>query len=212
MIVQRVILNILMLFFQHSYLLSYLGGIAGEEPLLFLVFISSLSSQTTIPIWIMILFGIAGILTFDSALFLFSRTDLASYIFHRARFIKKYAALPQIIGNLEGKYHLLTMMFSKFIFSVRIPLVAYLSRRGMKYKKFIFYDIISVTAWGVIMIPLAWLAGRGFSKGLGIAEDAIIAVSIALMFVAIVYLLNRLIMDEILIKRGLVKNKFGKRE
>ena len=206
---QEVIFEIMWMFFQNPYPISYLGGIAGEEVLLFMAF---LASHFSVPMAAMLFFGILGILTFDSAMFFFSRSELAQNLKEKFPIVRKYAKVPLLIEKFWEKYTFLTLAFSKFIFSVRIPLVAFLSRRGMDYKKFIIYDIGAVGLWAVVMVPLAYLAGKGFSYGLDIARNFFSVIGVAIMFIVIVYLLNRVIIDEILVHAKLIKNKFWKRK
>jgi membrane protein DedA with SNARE-associated domain len=76
----------------------------------------------------------------------------------------------------------------------------YLSNTKMKYKSFIIRDILAVGVWAVIMIPLVMLAGRGFVGGMQAAENLGRIIGIAILFIAVLYLINRVIFDELLMK------------
>lgn len=225
---QDVIIETIRLFYAHHFFIAFAGGFLAEELLLFLAF---LSVHMDIPMAEVIIFGFLGILTFDSALFLFSRSKIAEKVKDKIGFLRGVVKVPDFVYRFYQKHSLLTLMFSKFIFSVRIPLITYISHMGnsgnytanspkfsngqflktsnitnkivhkkISYKKFLVDDVIAVGFWAIIMIPLAMLAGKGFAGGMHIAQNFERIAGIGILFIIVLYLINKLILDELLIK------------
>jgi membrane protein DedA with SNARE-associated domain len=199
---QKVLFEVMWVFFQYPHALSYIGGFVAEEALLFLTF---LGAQFKISLWTMFFSGIAGILTFDSILFFISRIKLVYKIKEKLGFFKSSVFLYAVAKEFSSKYMFATLVFSKLFISMRIPLVISLSHKKISYKKFLAYDSLALCMWGAVMMPLAYLAGKGFSIGLEIAENFIAVVSIGFILLALLYIINRLVIDEIIIRRILKK-------
>jgi membrane protein DedA with SNARE-associated domain len=194
---QDVLIEVIRLFYAHYFIIAFAGGLLGEEVLLFLAF---LSVHMKLSIWVVLPFGFLGILAFDSIWFALNRTRFAGWIKEKIPWLSGGVIVERIIDRFGGKYRITTMILSKFIFSVRIPLIMYLSNTKMKYKSFIIRDILAVGVWAVIMIPLVMLAGRGFVGGMQAAENLGRIIGIAILFIAVLYLINRVIFDELLMK------------
>lgn len=194
---REVILEVIRLFYAHPFFVAFAGGFLGEEVLLFLVFLSVHMRISMVEI---VIFGFLGILAFDSILFLFSRSAIIGKIKNKAKFLRRIVKAPNFVYRFYKKHSLLTLMFSKFVYTIRIPVIAYVSHKKISYKKFLINDILAVGVWAIIMIPLAMLAGKGFAGGMHIAKNFERIVGIGVLFIAVLYLINRVIFDEILIK------------
>ncbi len=174
----------------HFYTISFISGLIGEETVLFLTF---LASHSMMHVKIMFVLAPLGIILIDIIYFSIGRTKLLKklrekLIFHR------YLRIPKFVVEFEHKRTFLTLAMTKFILSTRVATIIYLGAKGeLRYWKFIIYDIVAIEIWAAVMIPLAWLAGKGFTTGLHIVKDFSKFAGIALIFCLIVYLVNRII-------------------
>jgi membrane protein DedA with SNARE-associated domain len=186
-------------FAAHFYIASYLAGFLGEEVVLFLAF---LASQSMMHIRIIYILGPLGILTMDIVYFSLGKTGILRKLKEKISFLGRYTKMPARVVGFSEKHPLLTLTMTKFVYSMRIPMMIYHSARGMKYRKFIFFDFIALEVWAAVMIPLAWLAGRGLSRGLDIVKDFSKIVGIALIFIIVLYLINLAITHYIAKRKG----------
>jgi membrane protein DedA with SNARE-associated domain len=186
--IEGIVINLI----AHFYIVSFISGLIGEEAVLFLTF---LASHSMMHVKIMFVLAPLGILLIDIIYFSIGRTKLfrklrEKLIFHR------YLRIPKFVVEFEHKRTFLTLVLTKFILSTRVATIIYLGAKGeLRYWKYIIYDIIAIEIWAAVMIPLAWLAGRGFTTGLHIVKDFSKFAGIAIIFCLIIYLLNRLIED-----------------
>jgi len=61
----------------------------------------------------------------------------------------------------------------------------------MAWSKFLIYNTLSLIIWSILMVPLAWLAGRGFSTLLHVATRLEKIVALAILFVLIIIFIER---------------------
>jgi membrane protein DedA with SNARE-associated domain len=174
------------LFVVHFYTASFVSGLFGEEAVLFLTF---LASHSLMHIKIMFLLAPLGILIMDTIYFSIGRTHLLHWLKRR---FKKLKISPTLV-SLDKRYHLPTLILTKFIFSTRIAFMVYLGAHRMKYLRFIAYDLVAVYIWAGVMIPLAWFAGRGITTGLYLVKDFSKFIGLALVFLVIVYVINKIL-------------------
>ncbi len=177
---------IVSIFGAHFYLASFISGLCGEEIVLFLTF---LASHSMMHVKILFVLAPLGILIMDMVYFSIGKTHLLNRI--KRKF--KKMRISQTLIKFDNRYHLPTLVLTKFIFSTRIAFMVYLGTKNMKYLRFIIYDFIAVYVWAAVMIPLAWFAGRGFTTGLYLVRDFSRFVGLAIVFLIVVFLINKIL-------------------
>ena len=186
----EIIEQIIRMFIAHFYLISFISGFFGEEAILFLTF---LASENTLHLQIILILAPLGLLFMDTLYFYLGRFKLSKKVSEELHTIgKAKGVLPWII-RFSGRHSLLALIITKFIYGTRIPLMVYYNTRGMKYKRFLIYDFVALELWAVIMIPLAWLAGRGLTLGLHLIKDFSKIAGTAILFIIAWYIANKII-------------------
>lgn len=175
--------------FEHFYTVSFLSGFFGEEAVLFLTFLASQSMERG---EIIFLLAPLGILCVDLIYFTIGRLGWAKKSDGKA--IIKQKKNPSWVSKLAEKSTFLTLAVTKFVFGTRVAFMIYLgAKKQLSYKRMILYELIAAYIWAAVMVPLAWLAGQGFTKGLDIVKDFSTIVGISLLFVAAVYIIDKLL-------------------
>ena len=185
---------ILQLFAHHHITVAFIAGLLMEEVVLLLSFFSAHSS---IPLVLIIAVSPLGILITDSLFFFIGKTGIIQHIRKEITFLNDYTKIPPLIAKFQSKHPLLTLIGTKFVVGTRIPMTLYFSIKGMKYRRYVLYDLIAVYAWAVVIVPLGWLAGLGFTRGLHIAKDFSTIAGIAILFCFAWYLASRMIKHKI---------------
>jgi membrane protein DedA with SNARE-associated domain len=185
---------IVSIFTTHFYTASFLSGLIGEDVVLFLTF---MASHSLMHVRIVFLLAPLGLIIMDTIYFSMGRIGVRK-ISEKWAFLKRYAKIPHVVVKFEKKRPLLALIFTKFVFSTRIPLMMYVGARGMKYRTFVAYDLIALYVWAAVMIPLAWLAGRGFTAGLNLVKNFSAFLGLAVVFCIVVYAANRIVRSYII--------------
>ena len=151
----------IVVFAGHKYLLAFLGALLiGEEAVFFL---SLLVGNGKFPLFPLILFGFCGLIAADLIWFGIGKYPKVKKWRKRVLNIRGYKELRMFGKYLDSKHELLSFFLSKFVYGIRFVKLISASAKGMKLKKFIMLDAISILLWMIIMIPLGITAGRGFA-------------------------------------------------
>ncbi|MEK6859659.1 MAG: hypothetical protein AABX54_02480 [Nanoarchaeota archaeon] len=173
---------------QHNpYLITFLVALISEE---LLVFLAILSGRGMISFWIVYFIGTLAVIIFDSSIFLIGKSKFGKYIENKF-FPEKQ--MDEKIKFVNKKSSMIYLMITKFVWGTRVPSIFYYSVRGMKYKRFLVYDIISLLVWSSIMLSAGWLAGKGFDKLLTLLKGSEKLFAILFLTALIVYVLYWLI-------------------
>ena len=168
MIIEEVLRNVLEILINHNYILSFAAGLITEELVLFLAI---LSGKGGIPFWAVFFFGLLGALCIDTLYFIIARTKFITYL-RKIKFVSKsFRKMPKFVRNFGDKNNLGNLIISKFIYGTRMISIMAISIKGIKFGKFFAYDLIALIIWGVILLPLGWLAGRGITLFLHVAKN-----------------------------------------
>ena len=168
------------------HLLLIAGSIyPGEEAI---IFFSILAGQDIISIWEVIIVGALGILLVDHILFWLGKSKYFSKIHQWTTFKKGSRVFNKFLHKMHHEQPFLVLFLTKFIFGLRHISVLSISAKGMKLRKFFIYDVLAFALWAVIIIPLAWLAGRGFTLGLKIVARVEKLVLLAVIVIILLYL------------------------
>ncbi|MEK6895978.1 MAG: VTT domain-containing protein [Nanoarchaeota archaeon] len=183
-------------FAPYKILLLILGSIyPGEEAI---ILFSVLAGQGLISLPDVVVIGALGILLVDNLIFWLAKSRMSTRIKRWRIFSKKSQRLSIIMHKLHKESPFLMLFITKFVYGMRHISVFYLSLKGMTWKRFFLYDVGAFALWGIIMIPLAWLAARGFTVGLHIATRIerilLIGVLVALVFYLLEWVIRNWIM------------------
>jgi len=183
---------------QYPILASLLIGIfTGEEVILILAF---LSSQGVLPLWIVFVFVPIGTFITDIFFFFIGKTKLINKIKDWKHFSKGYSKTDKFVGKLTKEKHILALFYTKFIYGTRIVTLIFLGLRGTKYSQFFKYNIIITILWAMIVIPLGYLAGKGYIIILNIFRSVELGLLFLLIFIILFFLIKKWISTKLVKK------------
>lgn len=162
----------------------------GEDVL---VFLAILSGKGMIPVWIIIVFGVIGIILGDIFYFSLGKTWFVRGLEKKLDRSRKLRVLYSVIHYYAEKNRLLTMIVSKYVYGIRLLVIFYMSARGMNLRKFLPYNLLATSIWAMIMLPAGWLVGRGISWVFNAANDIKKIITIAVIIFLAYYIIERLV-------------------
>jgi len=171
-----------------QYLIIFLGaGFGGEVAVITLGF---LSAQGVFPLVTFFLVSFIGTLSTDMIWFFLGRTKMIGKMLTHRYANKTVLIITEAISKVSGGSHLLAMIFAKFLIGTRVVLIMYVAKTGISVKKFIYYDVISVIAWLLVVIPIGYVGGLGFSYLAKVFENIYAGIGFFLIFVFGIVLLQ----------------------
>ena len=148
----------------YGYLAVFIGTVVWGETIMIAAGFLTSFEEINLSLYLVILFGILGTLIADSFWYLVGHSGKKG-----SKFLERYEKFalvkPKVIQKI--KYHFnkhsgKTIFFSKFIYGTRIIILIMAGALGMKYKKFLFYNAISIIFWTIGMSVLGYYLGEGF--------------------------------------------------
>ena len=184
----------LLMFFNHPYLVPFICGFIAEEVLIVTTIISG---EGTIPFYSILLFGFLGIVTSDIFWFLFIKIKPLMIFSKKIGKEREKIAAKTKLKNFPPPINLKSYVFTKFTFGLRTWGIFYCSVHKMPLKKFIIHTSIATAIWMIVMISLAKLVGKALFTYFNLTND-IGGIIILIFAILIVWVfISKLIMSKL---------------
>lgn len=167
-------------------LLFFFGSIFLGRP--FTVTFAILSSQGYFSFWLVLLLAYLGQLTSDVGWFYLARTKFVNKIALRKSKIL-YRTLKQVTDRKIFKSDFFVLLAAKFLYGTETLTIFYLSRKGIKPKKFWAINIPAAAIWSFSLVGIAWLTGKGFTRLTNFFDDFRLALTILVIFLVLVFII-----------------------
>ncbi len=187
-----------------DYDLYFALCLLGQE---FILLLSFLSGQGLIPFWFIFVSSIVAVFIMDSLFFSFGKFPLIRGFFEKFHINFKRASV--FLSEATGKSIFFTLFSAKFIYGTRFALIVYFGSKKMSYWYFLKRDLPATALWSVIMVPLAYLAGKGVLSSLGVVKNIQIIIALGIIFMIIMMFVGHKLASYIL-KKSPAAKKFGK--
>lgn len=161
--------------------LGVVAAIFGGIESVFLL--SFLAGHGIAPFWQALIVSFSGCLIAEIIVFFIARSIIAERV-RKLKFIRRaYKHATKAIENLTGKNIFIQLLTAKFAYGVGSSLVVKLSRTGIKFWKFIKYDMLALAISTTAISIIGWTAGKGISHFTDIYESMKISIIIIIVLV-----------------------------
>ncbi len=183
------------LFLAHSYLASFVAGALSEDILLLLAIASGGSNINFLTLCI---FGFVGAIIHDTLIYVVAK--FRPFKKWMIKLEKKEGSKPLVlfIEKVGRGDYLIPLVISKFIYGTRIALIFYSAHKEKSFWRYFFANTFFVFIWFIIMMPLGWLAGRGFTQILGAVHTVEKVVGFMVLFILLAIIFNSLFKNTLL--------------
>lgn len=187
MILPEIIINF---FLNNTFLFSPIAGFLSEDIFLFLiVFVSANGINFSKLIFIGFL-GLIGMIFHDIILYNLTNLNIINKLSHKFNLSKN--SLISFVNKFGKGHYFIPLVFSKFIYGVRTAVVIFVSRKEKKFKSFLFFNSFANLIWILIMLPIGWFTGRGFSFLFETAQSIERVFAIGFVIILIIYIVSKL--------------------
>jgi len=164
-----------------QYLIIFVvAGFGGELAIITLGF---LSAQGVFPLTSFVLFAFLGTLVADTMWFSMGKTVLVNKILSHKYTNSTVIVISEAINKVSGGNHLLAMIFAKFLVGTRTVLIMYVAKTGISLNKFTLYNGISILVWLVVVVPIGYVSGLGFTYLSQIFENIYAGIGFVLLII-----------------------------
>lgn len=175
----------------------------GDGALIFLV-VLCVNFNTSL----IVLFFAAFVGTFigDSVWFFIGR-KISKNIKKYKKIEKGFETIAELIERLFKKNYLLALVTVKFLYGTRVITIFYLSKKKMKYRKFLIYDSLSTIIWIFGMGFIGYLVGLGVGWLWHVVKSIQLAITFMLVIFALFYFIQKLINKELFVEEKKLERK-----
>jgi membrane protein DedA with SNARE-associated domain len=173
------------------FLTSFLAGLVAEEVVLFLAI---LAGKGSIPIMLVFLGGVLGSIVIDQIYYFLGRSRAVVWLEKRHSISKKAGFLPSFVKKFGERNLALEIFLTKFIYGIRSAAIIFLGAKKVPYRTFFISNVLAILGWAFIMIPAAYLSGRGIVLFLKVAKGLEKFFLIGLLLIVVYFLLVKVLL------------------
>ncbi|TSC77633.1 MAG: hypothetical protein G01um101424_256 [Parcubacteria group bacterium Gr01-1014_24] len=171
-----------------EYIIIFFGtGFGGEFALLPLGF---LAAQGVISILPLIVLSFLGTFFSDTLWFLLGRTAIVKNMISHRYANTTVSVINEAISRMSRGSHSTALIIAKFIVGTRVLLIMYVSTTNIRFQQFIRYDTVAIFLWILVVIPIGFLSGLGFTYFAEILENLYAAIGFILLVIIIIIMLE----------------------
>jgi membrane protein DedA with SNARE-associated domain len=164
------------------FIIFFVAGGLGE---IGLFIVSFLAAERIFSLAPLIIFAYLGVLSFDLLWFYIGQTKLTKNIISHRYAHKPVSLIVAAIDKISKGNRLTAIVFAKFLVGTRVVLIMYVSKNKIEVLKFIQYNTIATFLWMLIVAPIGFVAGLGFTYLSRVFDNIYAAIGFILLVLVI---------------------------
>lgn len=145
--------------FQYS-IIFFATALGGELALFALAFFAA---QGVFSLFPLIVFSFLGAFSPNILWFFLGRTATVGRIISHRYTNTTTSIIVQAITRVSRGNHLVAIIITKFIIGTPLILAMYVNKTAITFKKFLYYESVAIFLSLLIVIPIGFISGLGFT-------------------------------------------------
>lgn len=163
-----------------QYVLVFLGAAIGGD--FVLIGMAFLSAQGFLFLPIVFIFSFLGTFVSDIVLFLLARTALLHYIISHKYATRTTSMIVESLMRVGRRNHTLSLTIAKFLVATRAIIMMYADKTDISLKDFSVSNAIATLVWVIVVVPIGYFLGMGFTYFSEVLENVYAGIGIVLLF------------------------------
>jgi len=181
-----------------EYLIVFLGVVFGGELVLFIL--GFFIAQGFIPAWPVIVLGFFGTFVPNLLWFFLGKTAIADKLISHRFAHNTILTITEALHHISNRNRLTAIIIIKFLVGTPFVLIMYVNKIKLGFRRFVYYQSIAIFLSLLIVIPIGFLSGLGFTYFSKILKNLYAGLGFLLLIIVII------IMVQLWTKRELIKN------
>ncbi len=167
-----------------EYIIVFFGAVFGGEVGLFtLGFLTAQKIVSTVPV---IIFSFLGALAPNILWFIIGSTSTASRVVLHRYADTTTSVITDAVRKISRNNHFIALTLIKFLIGTSFLLMMYVSKTNIRFKKFILYESGAIFLSMLVIFPIGFLSGLGFTYVALLFNNLYIAVGFILLIIIII--------------------------
>ncbi len=167
-----------------KYGIIFFGAALGGE--IAMITLGFLAAQGVFSLYPLFIVSFMGTMSSDIVYFLLGRTKFASKLFSHRYTNTTINMITEAVRKVSRGSHFVALLLANFMIASRIILIIYVSKTDLKFSRFLYYETIALSLWLLVLIPIGFLSGLGFTYFSQILENIYAAIGFVLLILLIV--------------------------
>lgn len=180
-----------------EYVIIFFGAALGGEFSLFAL--GFLAGQNVLSVLPVIILGFAGALFPNIIWFFLGKTKTISKLVLSRYANTTTSMVTQAVDRMSKDNHFVALTIIKFIVGTPFILTMYVSKTNVGFKKFIYYESGAVILSLLVVLPISFVSGFGFTYLASIFDNFYMMIGFILLIGVIIIMI-----------KSWIKNKFTK--
>ena len=182
-----------------KYGIIFFGAAFGGE--LAMITLGFLAAQGLFSLYSLFVVSFFGTLSSDILYFTIGRTRYANKFFSHRYTHSTINMITEAVRRVSRGSHFVALLLANFMIASRIILIIYVSKTDLKFSRFVYYEAIALVLWLLVLIPIGFLSGVGFTYLSQILENIYAAVGL-ILFVLLIVIFAQLWVKRFFAKEG----------
>ena len=167
-----------------EYIIIFLGAAFGGE--VAMIALGFLAAQNVFSLPLLFVISFCGTLSSDILYFSIGRTKIAGRFFSHRYTSNTINMITEAVRRVSKGSHFVALLLANFMLGSRIILIMYVSKTDIKLGRFVYYEAVALVFWLLVLIPIGFLSGLGFTYISGILENIYVGIGYVLLIVILV--------------------------
>ncbi len=171
-----------------KYLIIFLGTAIGGELALFTI--GFFVAQGTLPVIPSIIFGFLGSFSPNILWFLLGKAKVISKIVSHPYTSTTISTITEAVTKISKGNHFIALIIAKFLIGTPLILVMYANKTGLRFKQFLYYETPAIILSMLVIIPIGFVAGLGFSYLADVFNNIYVSIGFILLVIFVVVMIQ----------------------
>ncbi len=167
-----------------QYFALFFGPLIGGE--FVIIAFAFLSAQGVVSLLILVILSFLAVFSADAVWFFLGRTAVAKRIISHRHASPTITVLFEAVRRASKGNHFVALVLAKLMPGTRILMILYASKSDLTFSKFAFYNATAIFLWLLIVIPIGFLSGIGFTYLAEIFKNLYVSVGFVFLVVIII--------------------------
>ncbi len=171
-----------------EYVIVFFGAVFGGELGLFTL--GFLTAQKVISITPVIILSFLGALIPNILWFFIGKTNLVTKAVLHRHTKGTTSLITEAVTKISKGNHFIAITIIKFIVGTPFILVMYVNQTRMHFKNFLYYQSAALILSLLVILPIGFVSGLGFSYLESVFNDVYLAIGFILLIIVIIVVIQ----------------------
>ncbi len=167
-----------------QYPLLFFGPMFGGEVVI--IAFAFLSAQGVLSLFLIAILSFLAVFLMDAVWFFLGRSAVAKWIISHRHVSPTAVIIFESVRRVSRGNHFIALVIAKLMPGTRILMIMYMSKSDIVFKKFALYNTAAILIWLLIIIPIGFISGTGFTYLAGIFKHLYVSVGFVFLVVIII--------------------------